>query len=84
VFYLEITVNCVPNAKIGTPSPSPLEKRGVVAFSEVHVVPDLETGILGIAQANGIAGLASNTVVFGWSEEREGLAKCHGTPNAPG
>ncbi len=52
-----------------------LEKRGVVAFSEVHVVPDLETGILGIAQANGIAGLASNTVVFGWSEEREGLAK---------
>jgi hypothetical protein len=52
-----------------------LEAEGVVAFTEAHVVPDLETGILGIAQANGIAGLHSNSVLFGWSEETEGLAK---------
>ena len=51
-----------------------LADEGLVAFSESHVVPDLETGILGIAQANGMAGLQSNTVVFGWSEQDEGLA----------
>jgi amino acid transporter len=51
-----------------------LEDQGVAAFVEAHVVPDLETGILGIAQANGIAGLESNTVVFGWSEQAAGLA----------
>ena len=51
-----------------------LAEAGVAAFSEVHVVPDLETGILGIAQANGFAGLESNTVIFGWADEEEGLA----------
>jgi len=52
-----------------------LDEAGLVAFAEAHVVPDLETGILGIAQANGIAGLRSNTVLFGWAEQPEGLAR---------
>jgi hypothetical protein len=47
----------------------------VSAFAEAHVVPDLENGILGIAQANGFAGLQSNTVLFGWAETDEGLAR---------
>ncbi len=52
-----------------------LAEAGVSAFAEAHVVPDLENGILGIAQANGFAGLQSNTVLFGWADEAEGLAR---------
>jgi hypothetical protein len=50
-----------------------IEEAGVVAFPEVDVVPDFETGVLGVAQANGIAGLHSNTVMFGWSRRKERL-----------
>lgn len=35
-------------------------------FSEVDVVRDLDQGMVTIAQANGIAGLHSNTVMFGY------------------
>ncbi len=41
-------------------------KERLVAFSEVDVVPEFESGVIGIAQANGFAGLQSNTVMFGW------------------
>ncbi len=50
-----------------------LEEAGVVAFSEVDVVPDFEQGVLAVAQANGIAGLHSNTVMFGWSRNKARL-----------
>lgn len=50
-----------------------LEKEEVVAFSEVSVVPDYETGVLTVAQAKGIAGLKSNTVMFGWTEKSDRL-----------
>ena len=50
-----------------------LEEAGVVAFPEVDVVADFETGVLDVAQANGIAGLHSNTVMFGWSRRKERL-----------
>jgi len=43
-----------------------LNKEGLVAFSEVDVVTDYECGVLDVIQANGIAGLQSNTVMFGW------------------
>jgi amino acid transporter len=46
-----------------------LEEEGLLAFSEVHVVDDYVSGIINIAQANGIAGLQSNTVMFGWPEK---------------
>lgn len=39
----------------------------IVAFPEVHIVPDFEAGIMGIIQANGFAGMHSNTVMFGWT-----------------
>jgi len=52
-----------------------LEQEGLVAFSEVHVMPRFEDAILGIAQANGFAGLQSNTVMFGWPGGREGLER---------
>jgi amino acid transporter len=43
-----------------------LVEEGITAFCEVDVVPDLETGIITVAQANGIAGVQSNTVMLRW------------------
>jgi amino acid transporter len=51
-----------------------LAQTGVIAFPEVDVVEDFEAGAIGVAQANGIAGLHSNTVMFGWSRRKERLA----------
>ena len=50
-----------------------IEEAGVVAFPEVDVVSDFESGVLGVAQANGIAGFHANTVMFGWSRRKERL-----------
>ena len=44
-----------------------LTNQKITAFPEVHIVPDFETGIVGIIQANGFAGMKSNTVMFGWT-----------------
>jgi hypothetical protein len=46
-----------------------LVKKGQVAFSEVDVVADYEDGVINIVQANGIAGLESNTIMFGWPKK---------------
>jgi hypothetical protein len=40
--------------------------EGLVAFCEVNVVREFESGVIATAQANGIAGLRSNTVMVGW------------------
>ncbi len=50
-----------------------MEQEGLVAFGEVNVVRDFERGAMDVAQANGIAGLHSNTVMFGWSRRPERL-----------
>ncbi len=52
-----------------------IRREGMAAFCEAHVVPDFEAGIVGIAQANGFAGLQSNTVMFGWSDQPRGLER---------
>ncbi len=44
-----------------------LDTNGLIAFTEIDVVPDFVDGVISIAQANGIAGLQSNTLLFGWS-----------------
>jgi amino acid transporter len=51
-----------------------LAEDGLTAFSEVDVVHDFESGAINIAQANGIAGLEANTVMFGWPKRQERLA----------
>ncbi len=51
-----------------------LEREGLTAFAEVDIVPDFESGCLAVAQANGIAGIASNTLMFGWSQKVERTA----------
>ena len=52
-----------------------LDEEGLVAFPEVNVVPDFESGVLGIAQANGFAGMQSNTVMFGLPINQQGLER---------
>ncbi len=51
-----------------------LEERGITAFGEVEIVPSIERAIVSVAQSNGIAGIASNTVMFGWRERRDEMA----------
>jgi len=51
-----------------------LRQEGIVAFGEVDVVANVEQGILAVAQANGIAGIESNTVILGWPNDLERLA----------
>jgi len=41
----------------------------MAAFAEVEVVPSFSDSVIAIAQANGIAGIASNTLMFGWSRK---------------
>jgi len=43
-----------------------LAEHGLTAFSEVSVVPDFDSGAIGIVQASGVAELRSNTVMVGW------------------
>ena len=52
-----------------------LAREGIVAFAEVDIAPSFREGVLAIAQANGIAGLTSNTVMLGWAEDAELMAK---------
>jgi len=51
-----------------------IDEAGLTAFCEAHVVPDFETGVLDIAQASGVGELQANTVMFGWTKQRERLA----------
>ena len=45
-----------------------LHALDVVGFPEVDIVDDFEHGAVSIAQSNGIAGIDSNTVMFGWAD----------------
>jgi len=49
-----------------------LAKYGFQAFCEVHTVSAFHDGILEVSKGHGLAGLRTNTVVFGWSEEESG------------
>ena len=46
-----------------------LDAEKLTAFAEVDVVRELVDGVVQVAQANGMAGIASNTVLLGWPEE---------------
>ncbi|WP_345190300.1 hypothetical protein [Algibacter agarivorans] len=49
-----------------------LAKEGLQALTEVNVVNDLKQGILQVSASHGIAGIKTNTVVFGWASTLEG------------
>jgi len=44
-----------------------LDDEGLIAFAEVHAVRDFEDGAVAVAQAHGIGGIVSNTIMLGWS-----------------
>jgi len=46
-----------------------LDSEGLVVFAEVDVVREIVDGIVNVAQGNGMAGIASNTVLLGWPED---------------
>jgi len=50
-----------------------LKEEGIPAFGEVNVVGDVERGILAVTQANGLAGMESNTVMVGWPDDLDRL-----------
>jgi amino acid transporter len=52
-----------------------LKSHHLEAFCEVDVVQSLHNGILNISKGHGIAGLKTNTVMFGWSGDRAGNAQ---------
>ncbi|MCB9669273.1 MAG: Na-K-Cl cotransporter [Alphaproteobacteria bacterium] len=49
-----------------------LEAESITAFCEVTCVSDLDQGAVVVAQANGMAGLHSNTVMFGYHRDDDG------------
>jgi amino acid transporter len=49
-----------------------LAAAGMQALTEVNVVDDLKRGIYTVAASHGMAGLKTNTVVFGWSSKKQG------------
>jgi hypothetical protein len=54
---------------------SELSDLQVIGFPEVDIVDNFETGAVSIAQSNGIAGVDSNTVMFGWTDDVERQAE---------
>ncbi len=49
-----------------------LKSEGLQAFTEVNIATDFKTGMYHVAASHGIAGLKTNTVVFGWSQQEQG------------
>jgi len=48
-----------------------LQKEGFQALTEVNVVNDFKSGIYRVASSHGLAGLKTNTVVLGWSQDEK-------------
>lgn len=52
-----------------------LQAHGLRTFAEAALAPSFSEGVEMIVQANGMAGLTSNTVMFGWTDKPERLAE---------
>lgn len=50
-----------------------VEEEGLVAFCQVNVVRDFESGIIDIIQSSGVGSLRSNTLIFGYSDKPDRL-----------
>lgn len=48
-----------------------LQDKKLEAFCEVNPVDDLNNGMLTISASHGLGAMKTNTIVFGWSEEKE-------------
>jgi len=52
-----------------------LKQEAVIAFAETDVVRNIEDGLVSVAQANGMGGLKSNTLLMGWPAGTTGLER---------
>jgi potassium/chloride transporter 4/5/6 len=52
-----------------------LDSEGLVVFAEANVVNEVVEGIVNVTQANGMAGIESNTVLLGWPKDTGRLAE---------
>ena len=52
-----------------------IQQHRMTAIAEAEIVPDFYQGVAMIAQAHGLGGLESNTVVLGWSRQHEGRVR---------
>jgi hypothetical protein len=52
-----------------------LQREGLTAFAKTDVVGGVESGIVGVTQAVGLAGMEINTVMLGWRKEPQHLAE---------
>jgi amino acid transporter len=52
-----------------------LENVGLQALTEVNLVNDLKVGMHDVAASHGVAGIKTNTTVFGWSSTEKGKVK---------
>jgi amino acid transporter len=52
-----------------------LELEGLQALTEVNLVSDLKYGMNFVAGSHGVAGIKTNTVVFGWSSKDDGKVR---------
>ncbi len=53
---------------------STLDEENLTVFAEADVVDDVIAGITDVSQANGMAGMTSNTVLLGWAKDPHRLA----------
>ncbi len=51
-----------------------LDDEGLSVFAEFNLVNNIVEGITNVSQANGIAGIESNTILVGWPQERHFFA----------
>lgn len=51
-----------------------LDDEGLSVFAEFNPVNNIVQGITTVSQANGIAGIESNTILVGWHQERHFFA----------
>lgn len=48
-----------------------LDNEGLSVFAEFNLVDNIVEGITNVSQANGMAGIESNTILVGWPQERK-------------
>jgi len=48
-----------------------LDDEGLSVFADFNLVDNIVEGITNVSQANGIAGIESNTILVGWPKDRE-------------
>lgn len=68
----EDTIELARRSEIALEMQKDLASEGLQALTEVNVVSDLKRGMYQVAASHGVAGIKTNTVIFGWSGTADG------------